>query len=233
MNARFWVATHAGSVHAKNEDAYICRPEIGLFAVADGVGGCAGGGFASQEVVSALQTLPDGMAPAEILPAVRKALQRTHQRLFSGAGSGGAGQAATTIVVLLLNGDHIACLWAGDSRAYLVRQGRLHGLTADHSLVGEMLRAGELTETQAQHHPKANIITRAIGGASEGPLVDKSTGFSEPGDCFLLCTDGLSRVVDPTELVALVNDPDPADTLVKAALAKKTKDNVTALVVLP
>ncbi len=232
MSACCWVASHAGSVRDRNEDAYLCRPEIGLFAVADGVGGCASGGFASQEVMHALQSLPDDITPASLLPAVRERLAEVHGRLLAASGPDGTMQAATTVIVLLLNGDHLACLWAGDSRAYLVRRGRLHCLTADHSLVGEMLRAGTLTEIQAERHPRANVITRAIGAAAEDRLVDKSTGFAEPGDRFLLCTDGLSRVIGPEELAALVCGADPAEALVKAALAKKTKDNVTALVVL-
>jgi serine/threonine-protein phosphatase Stp1 len=232
MRAQCWAASHPGSVRARNEDAYLCRPEIGLFAVADGVGGCADGGSASREVVGALQSLPPDILSTGLLPAVRLSLQGAHQRLLA-AGLDGTKQSATTVAILLLDGDHLACLWAGDSRAYLVRGGRLHTLTSDHSVVGEMLRAGTLTERQAERHPRAHVITRAIGAASKDRLVDKAIGFIRPGDRVLLCTDGLSKAVPPDELAELVASPDPAAALVSAALAKRARDNVTALVVLP
>lgn len=232
MRMQCWAASHPGSVRVRNEDAYLCRPEIGLFAVADGVGGCADGGSASRQVVGALQNLPDDILPAGLLSAVRSSLDGAHQRLLA-VGLDGTEQSATTVVILLLDGDHLACLWAGDSRAYLVREGRLHRLTSDHSVVGEMLRAGKLTETQAERHPKGHIITRAIGAESKDRLVDKAIGFIEPGDRILLCTDGLSKVVAPNELADLVAGPNPAAALVSAALAKRARDNVTALVILP
>lgn len=225
--------SHPGSVRDRNEDAYLCRPDIGLFLVADGAGGCADGGAASREVVSALRDLPGDISPARLLATVRSSLDGAHRRLLDTAKSDGAGPVATTVVVVLLSGEHLACLWAGDSRAYLVREGWLHCLTFDHSIVGEMLRAGELTEAQAHRHPRAHVITRAIGAPSGDRLVDKTTGVLKPGDRLLLCTDGLSKVVAGRELVELATGGDPAAALVHAALANRTRDNVTALVVLP
>lgn len=226
-----WAASHPGSVRANNQDAYLCRPDIGLFAVADGVGGQSGGGLASREVVRGLETLPQGLGPTELMDAVRARLRDTHERLLQAAQTRGAGKPATTVVVLLLHGDHLACLWAGDSRAYVRRDGQLRALTADHSLVGEMLRAGELTEAQAELHPSSNVITRAIGAAGDGRLVDKVIGFVEPGDRFLLCSDGLTKAVPQSDVVWLMTDADPAQALVDAALRSKATDNVTALVV--
>jgi serine/threonine protein phosphatase PrpC len=226
-----WAATHPGAVRESNQDAYLCRPEIGLFAVADGVGGQTGGGFASQEVVRVMETLPHGLAPTELLNGVRERLRETHQRLIEAAQTRASYKPATTVIVMLLDGDHFACLWAGDSRAYVRRRGQLRALTADHSLVGEMLRAGQLSEAQAELHPNSNVITRAIGAAGDGGLVDKVIGFVEPGDRFLLCSDGLTKVVPQGEVAWLMTDADPAQALVDAALARKATDNVTALVV--
>jgi protein phosphatase/serine/threonine-protein phosphatase Stp1 len=230
LPVRHWAASHPGTVRPSNQDAYLCRPDIGLFAVADGVGGHAGGGFASSEVVRMLEAIPQGLAPVELLNAVRSGLQTAHERLQAEAASLGSAVTATTVVILLLHGDHLACFWAGDSRAYVLRHGQLVALTSDHSLVGEMLRAGKLTDTQADVHPNGNVITRAIGVRSDGSLVDKVIGSVEPGDRFLLCSDGLTKALQTDEIVAHLTDEDPAKALVTAALVARAKDNVTALV---
>ena len=227
---RHWAVSHPGMVRPTNQDAYLCRPEIGLFAVADGVGGHAGGGFASAEAVRMLEAIPEGLTPVALLQAVRNGLQTAHERLQIEAASLASAVTATTIVVLLLHGDHLACCWAGDSRAYLLRQGRLTALTSDHSLVGEMLRAGKLTEAQADMHPKGNVITRAIGVQSDDALLDKVIGFVEPGDRFLLCSDGLTKALALDDIAMHLAAGDPANALLAAALAVKAKDNVTALV---
>ncbi len=227
---RHWAATHPGTTRLSNQDAYVCRPDIGLFAVADGVGGHEGGGFASAEVARVLNGLPQGMTPPACLGAVRAALQDTHQRLLDRAAGDGTRPVATTIVALLLRGDHVACLWAGDSRAYVLRGGQLSPITSDHSVVQEMLRAGELTEAQAEQHPKSNVITRAIGVSRDGPLLDKMIGYAEPDDRFLLCSDGLTKTLPPAEIIPLLNEGDPAQALIRAALARRARDNVTVLV---
>ena len=227
---RHWAASHQGTVRPSNEDAYLCRPEIGLFAVADGVGGHAGGAFASAEVVRVLEAIPHGLAPAGLLQAVRSRLQAAHERLQAKAASLGSPAAATTVVVLLLHGDHLACVWAGDSRAYLLRHGQLLALTSDHSVVGEMLRAGELTKQQAGLHPNGHVITRAIGVQCDGMLVEKVIGYLEPGDRFLLCSDGLTKALQTEEILVHIEASDPAAALVAAALAANATDNVTALV---
>lgn len=229
--ARHWAASHQGTVRPSNQDAFLCRPEIGLFAVADGVGGHAGGAFASAEVVRVLEAVPCGLTPAGLLNAVRARLQVAHERLQAEAASlGGSPAAATTVVVLLLHGDYLACVWAGDSRAYLLRHGQLLALTSDHSLVGEMLRAGKLTEAQAGLHPHGNVITRAIGVRTSGMLVEKVIGYVEPDDRFLLCSDGLTKALPPGEIAARLGGSDPAEALVAAALDANARDNVTALV---
>lgn len=229
---RHWAASHRGTVRPSNQDAYLCRPDIGLFAVADGVGGHAGGEFASSEVVRALEAVPPGLTPADLLNAVRSRLQAAHERLQAEATSLGSPMTATTVVVLLLHGDHLACFWAGDSRAYMLRHGQLVALTSDHSVVGELLRAGKLTDAQAERHPNSNVITRAIGVRSADLLVDKVIGYVEPGDRFLLCSDGLTKALPADEIVAYLEASDPATALVEAALAAHAKDNVTALVTL-
>ncbi len=227
---RSWAATHPGTVRSTNEDAYLCRPEIGLFAVADGVGGHARGDFASAEVVRALGEIPENVTPAELLNAVRSRLQDVHDRLQEVTPPDGKAAPATTVVVLLISGDHLACVWVGDSRAYLLRDGELVRLTSDHSVVGEMVRAGKLTDAQAEHHAGGNIITRAIGVQSGGALVDKVIATVEPGDRLLLCSDGLFKAVPHDVIATWMLGEEPAKALLAAALAQDAKDNVTAIV---
>ena len=226
-----WAATHPGTVRTSNQDAYLCRPEIGLFAVADGVGGQAGGGHASAEIVRTLLGVPAGLSAPDLLLDVRQRLLQAHGRLLRDIAPAG-GQAATTGVVRLLQGGHGACLWAGDSRAYVLRRDALHQITSDHSMVQEMVAAGTLTEAEAERHPNSNVITRAIGVQADGKLVEKTIGVAEPGDRFLLCSDGLSKTLETAQLTRLIGGGDPAQALVAAALARSVRDNVTALVLM-
>lgn len=229
-SVRCWAATHPGLVRATNQDAYLCRPEIGLFAVADGVGGQGHGGVASSEVVRELDTVPTGLTPLELLNAVRLRLRAAHQKLLAEAAARQGATNATTIVALLLHGNHLACLWAGDSRAYLLRRGTLVRLTSDHSVVEEMLRAGSLTEAGAKNHPQGNVITRGIGVECAASLVDKAIATVEPGDSILLCSDGLIKAVAEADLMGPLQAEDPAASLIVAAVAWGARDNVTALV---
>ncbi len=152
---RSWSATHPGTVRTQNQDACLSRPEIGLFAVADGVGGQGGGEVASSQVVAALGAIPGDLAPAARLAAVRAGLQQTHERLLqTPVATDPAVIPATTIVVLMLHEGHFACLWAGDSRAYLLRDGQLCRLTTDHSVVQDLVSAGAITEAQAERDPR-------------------------------------------------------------------------------
>ena len=230
LAVRHWAASHPGLVRTTNQDAYLCRPDIGLFVVADGVGGHGNGSLASTEVVRELDTVPAGLNPLELLAAVRSRLEAAHQKLLGEASPDPTAVNATTVVVLLLHGDHLACLWAGDSRAYLLRRGTLIQLTSDHSLVEEMLRSGDLTEAEAWNHPKGNVITRAIGVECTDALLDKAITRIERGDRFLLCSDGLIKAVQDTDLIAPLETDDPAEALIQAAIARQARDNVTALV---
>jgi serine/threonine protein phosphatase PrpC len=228
---RHWAATHAGAVRTINEDAFLCRPEIGLFAVADGVGGNANGKLASAEVMRMLAAIPMTPKPAELLSAVRSQLHAAHDRLRSLSRGDGGPRPATTAVVLLLSGAHLTCLWVGDSRAYILRNGRITQLTTDHSVVGEMVRAGRLTDVQAARHPDGNVITRAIGGGAESVLLDKVIASVEPDDRLLLCSDGLFKALSEDRIATGVSSgPDPASSLLDAALSAGAKDNVTIIV---
>jgi len=227
-------ATHQGTANRPNEDAYLNRPDLGVWAVADGAGGHKDGEFASAEVVGALQSITAGLSAVEMLLEVRSRLEAAHARLNAEAARHGAGVlVATTVVVVLARDDHFACLWAGDSRAYLLRGQALTRITRDHSLVQAMVEAGEISEAEAAHHPKSNVITRAVGAGIEQLELDKRTGQLQAGDRLLLCTDGLSKTL-PEELLAHLlsgDDESAAERLVTAALMAKVTDNVTAVTI--
>ena len=138
---------------------------------------------------------------------------------------------ASTLVVLLADGPHFACLWCGDSRAYLLRDGTLTQLTRDHSLVQELVDAGMLASAEMERHPSANVLTRAIGAPGPAPEIDKVTGRAEPGDRFLLCSDGLFKALDSAAIAPLVARKAPAAALISAALSAGARDNITAVVV--
>ncbi len=230
-----WAQTHVGTVRRHNEDAYLCRPDLGLWAVADGAGGHQSGELASGMIAAALDRLEPGLTAAELLPRVRVAMNETHTALLHEAGLRGAGTViASTVVILVLRDTHFACLWAGDSRAYLLRQGALTQITRDHSLVQDLVDEGRLSLAAAEHHPQANVITRALGADGLDLELDKTIGTIEPGDRFLLCSDGLSKTLPVSEIAALLGAPDgvpPTELLIAAALARKGSDNVTAVVV--
>jgi len=229
--ARSWAATHPGG-RPYNEDTFVERPEIGLWAVADGAGGHQSGDVASATIAAALTDIPTGLNAAELLAQVRLRIAAANLELRAMAATRGPDAVlATTVVVLIARGGHYACLWAGDSRAYLLRDGVLTQISHDHSLVQEMVDAGMLAAEHAEKHPRANVITRAVGAAADLTL-DKETSRSQPGDRFLLCSDGLCKTLAPDEIGRLLAaEDDVAAQLVAAAVAARSSDNVTAVVV--
>jgi type VI secretion system ImpM family protein len=225
-------ASHQGTVRSRNEDSFLDRGDIGLWAVADGAGGHGAGDVASAAAVASLADMPAGLAAAEILAQVRLRLGAVHADLQRRSATEGGGDImATTVVVLLARGDHFACLWAGDSRAYLMREGTLCQMTRDHSLVQEMVDSGSLAAEDAEQHPQANVITRAVGSQDEALVLDKVSGRIHSGDLLLLCTDGLFKALSDAEIAQMLNSGSGADQLIEQALRQGARDNVTALVV--
>lgn len=229
-----WAATHAGTVRSSNQDTYVLRPEIGLWAVADGAGGHGGGEIASAAVADALRSVPPSLSAGELLGQVRAALMVTNDALRAEAAERGPrAMLASTVVALLVRDAHFACLWAGDSRCYLWRGGTLACVTRDHSLVQELVDSGAITEEAAERHPQANVVTRAIG-ADDGLALDKITGVVLPGDVFLLMSDGVTKSLDTATLsltLAATDGQALADALIALAMTRGSTDNVTAVVV--
>ncbi|WP_431280617.1 PP2C family protein-serine/threonine phosphatase [Humitalea sp. 24SJ18S-53] len=223
--------SHPGAVRKRNEDNLVDRPEVGLWAVADGAGGHGAGDVASTAIAEALIGIPPGLSAAEMLAQVRLRLDAVHADMQSRAEERGTGGViASTVVVLLARGGHYAALWAGDSRIYVLRGGVLHRVTRDHSLVQELVDSGALTEEEAERHPQANIITRAIG--AQGALaLDKVSDRIQPGDRFMLCSDGVFKELPEAQLAGMMLAGAGADQLVSAAVAAGARDNVTVVVV--
>ncbi len=226
-------ATHAGAVRRRNEDNYVNRPDLGLWAVADGAGGHQAGDVAARIVADSLGALPRGLGAAAMLAEVRLRVDHADGLLRAEAARrGGDAVLASTVVVLLAHGDYYACLWAGDSRGYRLRAGELAQITHDHSLVQELVDAGEITAAEAETHPCANVITRAVGAGGEALTLDKATGRLLSGDRFLLCSDGLFKTLPDHELASLLAaDADAAERCLAAALARQADDNVTAVTI--
>jgi serine/threonine protein phosphatase PrpC len=227
-------ATDVGSVRRINEDAWLGRPDIGLWAVADGMGGHQAGDVASREVIDRLTDLRITNDASDLLAAVRSAIDAANRALRAEAARRDAGTViGTTVVALMAHGGHFACLWAGDSRLYRWRQGGLEQLSHDHSHVQDMVDAGVLTAQEAERHPMANVITRAVG-TQDSLALDQISDALAPGDIFLVCTDGLSKMVPEPEIAAILGRNAIADqpaALIEAAIAHGGADNVTAVVV--
>ena len=188
-----------------NEDAYVDRPDLGLWAVADGAGGHAAGEVASGMIAEALEAIPPGLSAAELLAQVRLAIEQTHAALREEAARRGPDvMVASTVVVMLARGDHFACLWAGDSRAYLLRGGMLRQITRDHSLVQELLEAGAIGPDEAVNHPRGNVITRAVGAELDEFAARQGERPAGAGDRFLLCSDGLCKTLPESEMASLL-----------------------------
>jgi serine/threonine protein phosphatase Stp1 len=231
---RSHAVTHPGTKRDHNEDMFVDRSDLGLWAVADGAGGHDAGEVASEMIATTLETIPLELTAEEMLAQVRLRISATHTALRECAARKGEGAlVASTVVVLIVRHGHFACMWAGDSRAYLLRDGILQQITRDHSLVQELVDAGEINEADAEGHPRANIITRAVGDQAESVELDKVIGSVADGDRFLLCSDGLSKVLDDNTILGLLAASpveETAEKLVDATLDRNATDNVTAVV---
>ena len=226
--AGFAIATHAGRVRRKNEDAYYAEPP--LFAVADGMGGALAGELASRIAVQAMGELAgEGSDEERLASTVRLANRRVAERATSDPRASGMG---STVTAALVGPTSVAFAHVGDSRAYLWRSGVLTRLSDDHSLVAEWVKAGALAPEEAALHPQRSVITRALG-ADWQVDVDTWTMPARDGDVILLCTDGLTGFVDEAAIARTLEENDDLDVavhaLVDAANAAGGEDNITAV----
>ncbi len=226
-------ATDQGRVRALNQDAFLDRPDLGLWAVADGMGGHRDGDRASRLLVEGLAALPRPRLLGAGAEAVRGVLSDINRQLAEETAAEGSDIIGSTIVTLIAVGDHSAILWVGDSRVYRLREGAIARLTRDHTQVQSLVDLGFLSSEQAEHHPHANVLARAIGATPE-VTIDTQLEALRPGDRYLLCSDGLDKELTDSEIATLLGRSDPgsaAQALVQQACRAGGRDNVTAVVV--
>ncbi|MBA2424255.1 MAG: Stp1/IreP family PP2C-type Ser/Thr phosphatase [Actinobacteria bacterium] len=223
--------TDTGRRRLRNEDAFIC--ELPLFAVADGMGGARAGEVAAGLAAAALEEAGSETRGAEGVAAlIVEANKRIWERSLNDPRTTGMGTTVTAALVDAASGA-VAIGHVGDSRAYLLRDETLEQLTTDHSLVAELVESGVLTPEEAERHPQRSAITRALG-TEPTVEVDAFTMQAEPGDLFLVCSDGLSAMLSDEAVSSAIEtaDRDPeraADALVAAANARGGEDNITVV----
>ena len=220
--------SHPGRRRRRNEDAWVCHPP--LFAVADGMGGARGGEIASRVAATALGEPVDGSGEARVVALIQEANRQVYDRAREDSDAAGMG---TTITVALFEDGIVSIGHVGDSRAYLIRDRSVDQLTEDHSLVAELVRTGRLSPEEAESHPQRSVITRALGTDPDVD-VDSFSVEAKPGDVFLICSDGLTAMVDDDTILDVV-EGDRADLdaaakeLIAAANRNGGEDNITVV----
>lgn len=232
LRLRAAAVSDVGCVRSANEDSFLERPEVGLWVVADGMGGHAHGQWSSNVIVSAMRDVGlSGDFDTDVqgvADAIHAANATIHERTEAEGVAMGS-----TVVALLVQDRRFAVLWAGDSRSYLCREGWLHQLTRDHTQVQEMVDAGLLSPEEAKEHPMRHVLARAVGVQPHLQL-DVVVDEADVGDIFLLCSDGLTGPVSDEEIVQAMGARQPqavCASLVELCLERGAPDNVTTVAV--
>jgi len=224
--------SHEGRVRERNEDSFVARERYGLWAVADGMGGAANGDWASAKLVETLEEVRFPLPFDQACEAIANAIHKANNEIYERSLKRGR-QMGSTIVALYVEGDRFVVFWVGDSRAYLLRDGTLHRVSRDHSQVQEMIDRGLIDAKDAEGHPMGHVLARAVGVGDNLDL-DARQGQVEPGDVFLLCSDGLHGYVPEADIARLLGrgTPDEAvEHLVSVTLERGAPDNVTVIAV--
>lgn len=248
MEVQAFGVSNVGKVRGANEDSFLVDLDRNLFIVADGMGGHQGGGYASSQAVNGIKeellkmeeaqdtTLPatEPIGRTTVQMRLLHALRATNEKIFKKALEDSSLRGmGTTVTALQLDPVYANVAHVGDSRLYLFRQGRLHQLSRDHSWVQEQVEAGILTETEARIHPLKNIITRSMGHERE-VQVDLMKEKFENEDLYLICSDGLTNMVEDDVIERVVSEQPPQaalDELIRLALESGGLDNVTTVIV--
>lgn len=229
--------THVGMVRSGNEDCFYSDDDLGLWLVADGMGGHEAGEVASAIVVDTIASAVRGGVD------LAKAIQFSHQAVLDGGlhGQGARGMGSTVVSLRRMENNYWQLAWVGDSRAYLwtktnEREGELQQISRDHSYVQALLDAGAITEEEADDHPDKNVITQCLGSLEIPSVkVDVVSHEWKPNQKIILCSDGLSDEVNDTEIAKILNESadsnNAAQALVDAALKNGGRDNVTIVII--
>lgn len=228
------VRTETGNVRELNEDACLDLSARGVWAVADGMGGHAAGDVASRLIVELLAQVRSHDRFSGLVDDVEDRVLDANARLHAMSRQGYPPRIiGSTIAVLLAFGGHCLSAWAGDSRVYRSRGGRLHQITRDHSEIEDLIASGQLEREQAESHPSSNVITRAVGGAPRF-FLDLAVERLQDGDRYLICSDGLYRELALEEMAQRLEAgtcTEACERLLDTALERECADNVTAVVV--
>ncbi|MCB1214961.1 MAG: Stp1/IreP family PP2C-type Ser/Thr phosphatase [Deltaproteobacteria bacterium] len=245
MKIQCYGISNVGMKRSQNEDSYLINDEIGLYMVADGMGGHLGGEFASKLAVTTVEELLSGFLDPEVtqihgvntegsdvgdrlLHAIQEAGRRIHHESLYDEKLRGMG---TTAVAVLFDNGKFYVAHVGDSRAYLLRESALQQLTEDHSLVTEQVKAGMISAKDAKSHKLKNVITRSVGYQEEVEA-DLKVLEAQDGDRIMMCSDGLSNLVEHHEIQEIMKDlelQEACEKLVKTANARGGDDNITVV----
>ncbi|MGX9146893.1 PP2C family protein-serine/threonine phosphatase [Mesorhizobium sp. 128a] len=224
--------SHKGCVRDHNEDSYLVEPQIGLWVVADGMGGHEAGEVASASIVEHLATIGIASSAPDLRARFEDRLNRAHAEIRRISRSRGVTIGSTVAALLAMDG-RFACLWSGDSRVYLVRDGAISQISRDHTEVQELLDSGAISAAEAENWPRRNVITRAIG-VNDEIAIDFQQGETLAGDIFILSTDGLTAHVSDAEIAAAALSAAPqaaCEKLLSMVLERGGTDNVTIVLV--
>ena len=224
-------ATHVGKVRGRNEDSYLTRPEAGIWAVADGMGGHQAGDLASQTVIASLRSIEPQASATDLLAHCEESIASANRQLNRLGRERGVVIGATLAALLVFDG-YYACVWSGDSRIYVVRGGGIVQISRDHTEVQDLLANGVITSEDARNWSGRGAITRAIG-VYDDPDLEVVSGPIQPSDSFVICSDGLTNHVEDSEIRDFVQNnlsQQACEGLVALALERGGKDNVTVII---
>ena len=226
-------ATHVGLVRKSNEDSFIALPEMGLWAVADGVGGYEAGQLASHAVTSTLESIGPAVSARDQIARFQARILAANHKIHEMSAERDGAPMGSTVAAILIYQRTYACLWAGDSRVYRVRNGAMTQLSRDHSEVQELLDDGVLSVEQARTYGRRNVITRAVG-IFDDPGLEIQQGEIEPADVFLICSDGLTGHMSDDEILDSLEgrrSQQACDMLVEQTLERGASDNVSIIII--
>lgn len=224
--------SHTGYARDHNEDRFLSEPDSGLWLVADGMGGHHGGEYASGSIVEHLGSIGKPASAPDLQARFVERISRANEQIQQHGAKAGA-TIGSTVVALLTFEQHFACVWSGDSRVYLVRDGQLSQLSRDHTEANELFDRGAITREEAENWPRKNVITRAIGVHADVAL-DHKYGTLRNRDTFILCSDGLTAHVTDAEILDIARKQQPqkaCDLLLDMTLQRGATDNTTVMVI--